>query len=84
MTFSYQVTNNLAIKKEQTIQFHPLKMAFANLQISILLSINANLRVFQELSPPLTKTMLCQSFYKDYLIFFNVQSGLDDLSALML
>lgn len=52
------------------MQFHALKVAFANLQISILLSINANLRFFQELSPPPTKTMLSQSFYKDYLFVF--------------
>lgn len=70
MTFSYQATNKLSIKKEQTMQFHPLKVAFANLQISILLSISANLSFFQELSPSPTKIMLCQSFYKDYLNFF--------------
>lgn len=57
------------------MQFCPFKVAFANLLISILLSVNANLRVFfksylPQLSPPLTKAMLCQSFYKDYLIFF--------------
>lgn len=43
------MTNHLSIKKkkkEQAMQFHALKVAFANLQISILLSINANLRFF--------------------------------------
>lgn len=71
MTFSYKVSIYLLSIKKETMQFHPLKVAFANLQISILLSINANLGFFQELSLPPTKTMLCQSFYKDYLIFFR-------------
>lgn len=58
------------------MQFHALKVALGNLQISILLSINANLRFFQELFPLPPKQCCAKAFTRITLFFLvEIRSG---------